>query len=78
MADTQHFDVLVVGGGHAGAEAAAASAPACPPPTTKTSKYWLSVICSILYLPIQNEAKISPSKSSAVYLPLISPKDSLA
>ena len=26
MTDTQHFDVLVVGGGHAGTEAAAAAA----------------------------------------------------
>ena len=31
------FDVVVIGGGHAGCEAAAASAPAWPPPTTITS-----------------------------------------
>ena len=31
------FDVVVIGGGHAGCEAAAASHPAWPPPITTTS-----------------------------------------
>ena len=31
------FDVVVIGGGHAGCEAAAASHPACPPPITTIS-----------------------------------------